>query len=150
MPSSHCRCGRRQRWKWGIMVLSHWPHVAEQVPQKVAELVAELVSSVNGSIEKHGHILGHKLLNLLSNMWPVWKHHKSADDVDCELRYRTDQQVRIYLLQMLRLWRHLHRLSANEGAIYRGPRAYLHGSWLSHLVNASNHLEFEVSYAPFP
>ena len=25
------------------MVLSHWPHVAEQVQQKVAELVAELV-----------------------------------------------------------------------------------------------------------
>jgi len=40
-----------------VIVLSHWP--------QVAELVAELVSSVNGSIEKHGHILGHKLLNLL-------------------------------------------------------------------------------------
>ena len=26
------------------MVLSHWPHVAEQVQQQVAELVAELVS----------------------------------------------------------------------------------------------------------
>jgi len=35
----------------GVMVLSHWPHVAE--------LVAELVSSVNGSIEKHGHIVRH-------------------------------------------------------------------------------------------
>ena len=50
------------------MVLSHWPHVAEQVPQQVAELVsecertrtqvqqqfAELVASVNGSVEQHG------------------------------------------------------------------------------------------------
>ena len=27
-----------------VMVLSHWPHIAEQVPQQVAELVAELVS----------------------------------------------------------------------------------------------------------
>jgi len=39
-----------------LMVLSHWPHVDEQVQQ--------LVSSVNVSIEKHGHILGHKFSNM--------------------------------------------------------------------------------------
>jgi len=42
-----------------LIVLSHWPHVAEQVPQQVAAHVA----SVKG--------LGHKLLNLLLNLCPV-------------------------------------------------------------------------------
>jgi len=66
---------------------------------QVAELVAQLVSSVNGSSNILGHKLSNKLLNLLlvwtvplkymantssatnlllnllSNMWPVWKHY---------------------------------------------------------------------------
>ena len=42
-----------------VIVLSHWPHVAEQVRQQVAEHVA----SVKG--------LGHKLPNLLLNMCRV-------------------------------------------------------------------------------
>jgi len=42
------------------MVLSHWPHVAEQVQQQVAHLVA----SVNGSVEQYGE---YKFSNNLSN-----------------------------------------------------------------------------------
>ena len=62
------------------MVLSHWPHVAEQDSQQVGELVA----SVNGSVEQHGEYkfsnnFSNLLLNLLSNMWLVWKHHKKID-----------------------------------------------------------------------
>jgi len=34
-----------------VMVLSHWPHVAEQVPQQVAELVAELVEQHVASVK---------------------------------------------------------------------------------------------------
>jgi len=34
--------------KCELMVLSHWPHVAEQVQQQVAELVAELVEKTCG------------------------------------------------------------------------------------------------------
>jgi len=41
-----------------IIVLSHWPHVAEQVAQQIARLVA----SVKG--------LRHKLPNLLLNLCP--------------------------------------------------------------------------------
>jgi len=33
------------------MVLSHWPHVAEQVQQQVAELVAELVEQHMASVK---------------------------------------------------------------------------------------------------
>jgi len=33
------------------MVLSHWPHVAEQVPQQVAELVAELAEQHVASVK---------------------------------------------------------------------------------------------------
>ena len=62
MQSTMCVCVLADGY---VMMLSHWPHVAEQVQQQVAELVAELVSSVNGSIEKHGHILGHKFSNKL-------------------------------------------------------------------------------------
>jgi len=51
------------------MVLSHWPHVAEQVQQQVAEVVAELVASVNGSVEQHGEYKFSN--NLLSNIWLV-------------------------------------------------------------------------------
>jgi len=36
--------------------------------ENVSQLVAEHVSSVNGSIEKHGHIVGHLLLNLCPRM----------------------------------------------------------------------------------
>jgi len=42
------------------VVLSHWPHIAEEVQQQVAELVA----SVNGSIEQHGE---YKFSNNFSN-----------------------------------------------------------------------------------
>jgi len=34
-----------------LMVLSHWPHIAEQVPQQFAELVAELVEQHVASVK---------------------------------------------------------------------------------------------------
>jgi len=48
----------------------------------MSQVVAELVSSVNGSVEQHGEYkfsnnFGNLLLNLLKNMWLVWKHYNT-------------------------------------------------------------------------
>jgi len=50
-----------------LIVLSHWPHVAQQVRQQVAELVAELVFAMyfNGTVHT-----SNKLSNLLLNLCP--------------------------------------------------------------------------------
>jgi len=63
-----------------VIVLSHWPHVAEQVAQQVAHLVA----SVKG--------LGHKLPNLLLNLCPSPFTLATCAATSCVLR-----RPRLYL-----------------------------------------------------
>jgi len=46
-----------------IIVLSHWPHVAQQVQQQVAELVSE---NVAGTVHT-----GHKLSNKLGHIFVI-------------------------------------------------------------------------------
>jgi len=47
-----------------VIVLSHWPHVAQQVEQQVPELVAQLVSeNVAGTVHT-GHMLSNKLRHI--------------------------------------------------------------------------------------
>jgi len=50
-----------------LIVLSHWPYVAQQVQQQVAELVAELVFAMyfNGTVHT-----SNKFTNLLLNLCP--------------------------------------------------------------------------------
>jgi len=54
------------RVKCSFMVLSHWPHVAEQVPQQVAELVAELVSSVKAPLRALSELSFHVMFLTVS------------------------------------------------------------------------------------
>ena len=63
-----------------IIVLSHWPHVAEQVVQPIAQLVA----SVKG--------LGHKLPTLLLNLCPSPFTLATCAATSCVLR-----RPRLYL-----------------------------------------------------
>jgi len=63
-----------------VIVLSHWPHVAEQVAQQVAQLVA----SMKG--------LGHKLPNLLLNLCPSPFTLATCAATSCVL-----QRPRLYL-----------------------------------------------------
>jgi len=50
-----------------IIVLSHWPHVAQQVQQQIAELVAELVFAMYFNRTVH---TSNKLSILLLNLCP--------------------------------------------------------------------------------